>query len=465
MLNVGGWEGVPDEWYHEGVREFFSKVAVDLKSRKPLHGRLRHLVVLPIVGIGRGGLAEKAGTAVMHLLPVLYKLANVYGLDVALAAPEPGSFAAAQAARHKLLHAKVVTENQAWPQELSMDRRAKADELARYASQGKLALFLGAGVSTSAGLPDWKGLLDQVARRAGMTHEWKEVKQLDVSLLDQPVIIQRWLEHKKGAGKQQKTLGALVSLLLKSHYRHSLTHGLLAGLPVREVVTTNYDQLFEDAWTETREGEEEKPPVIPYQIGPNLHRWLLKLHGSVEYPDDIVLTREDFLRYTEQRGALTGIVQSLLITRHLLLVGFSLDDPNFYEIVDAVRRVLKRKKDKQEDKLGTALMTERKRPVQVLWTDELNWLSTSEADKYTPEAGRVQEIFLDYLSSHVRDASRLHHLLNDRFKGVLDEDERKLAETLQNLGAEIPQKVQRSPAWQQVVDWLSELGYHWEEKQ
>ncbi len=31
--------------------------------------------------------------------------------------------------------------------------------------------------------------------------------------------------------------------MAKQH--HSLTHGLLAGLPVEQIVTTNYDQLFE----------------------------------------------------------------------------------------------------------------------------------------------------------------------------------------------------------------------------
>ncbi len=38
---------------------------------------------------------------------------------------------------------------------------------------------------------------------------------------------------------------AIAKAMNKQH--HSLTHGLLAGLPVTQVVTTNYDRLFECA--------------------------------------------------------------------------------------------------------------------------------------------------------------------------------------------------------------------------
>lgn len=40
------------------------------------------------------------------------------------------------------------------------------------------------------------------------------------------------------------------------------------------------------------------------------------------------------MRYSTNRSALSGIVQSLLITRHMLFVGFSLKDDNFHRIID-----------------------------------------------------------------------------------------------------------------------------------
>jgi hypothetical protein len=67
-------------------------------------------------------------------------------------------------------------------------------------------------------------------------------------------------------------------------------------------------------------------------------RWMLKLHGTVSRPREIVLTKRDYIRYNDRFAALAGIVQSTLLTRHLLSIGFSLADDNFHKIFDSVRK-------------------------------------------------------------------------------------------------------------------------------
>lgn len=62
------------------------------------------------------------------------------------------------------------------------------------------------------------------------------------------------------------------------------------------------------------------------------------MHGCVDYPENIVLTKQDYIRYEDRFAALAGIVQSTLLTRHLLFVGFSLEDDNFQRIFDSVRK-------------------------------------------------------------------------------------------------------------------------------
>jgi hypothetical protein len=462
LLNVGGMAKTKIDWYMEGVREFFSAADGDIRGAggKPLFGRAKHLVALPAVGIGRGGLADQAGEAVRELMSVLYDLARRHDLDIALCVPRRSAFAAAQAARSILLKEQKLSSETVWPAALTDELRLKAKELARYASQGKLALLIGAGVSAGAGLPLWGALLDRLAADAGMAEEWQEVKSLNLPLLDQPLLIEKRLTQQRPG----KSLGEAVCEVLAPHHHYSLTHALLAGLPVREAVTTNYDQLFEAAWSEGEEGKEavSKPPVLPYAIGPDLDRWLLKLHGCVSHPQDIVLTRDDYLEYAEQRGALAGVVQTLLITRHLLIVGFSLDDPNFYQIVDAVRRVLRRRERPRSagQVLGTTLMVEQKRPVQALWKEELDWVSTGQSPMFSPEAARLQEIFLDYVGSRVRDASRLSYMLKSRYANMLTAEEKEVAELLHTLGQKLPPRgTRRAPVWDQIEELLCGLGY------
>jgi len=77
----------------------------------------------------------------------------------------------------------------------------------------------------------------------------------------------------------QKELGAHVVEVI-GNASHYLSHALLANLPVTEVVTTNYDCLFEGA------SEDAGHPVrvLPQHAADHQPRWLLKMHGSVEQP-------------------------------------------------------------------------------------------------------------------------------------------------------------------------------------
>ncbi len=102
------------------------------------------------------------------------------------------------------------------------------------------------------------------------------------------------------------------------------------------------------------------------------------MHGCTSQPDDIVLTREDYLRYSSRRSALRGIVQSLLITRHMLFAGFSLKDTNFHIIADEVRQALRSQTPARNGSppvFGSALQLTRNPLTEMLWSRDLQLIS------------------------------------------------------------------------------------------
>src|SRR5262249_13131579 len=113
----------------------------------------------------------------------------------------------------------------------------------------------------------------------------------------------------------------------------SLQHALLASLPSAEAVTTNFDQLFEVA---SRVADRDLA-VLPTRPKGSSARWLLKLHGSVDDPTSLGLTLSHSLDMHRYRGALIVLVQGLLITRHMMYVGYSLSDEDFHELIHEVR--------------------------------------------------------------------------------------------------------------------------------
>lgn len=433
----------------DDVRRFFEAVAQTLR-RPPAFPRERPLVAVPVVGTGRGGAAEARGDVLEPLFDVLYEQASALDVDIALVTYEPAMYTAAQSQR-KSRAARVAStaDSDMWP-DLGDRLKREARRLTEHARTGKLVLFLGAGISTAAGLPSWQELLAELAVAAGLDEgELAALKQLHV--LDQAHIIKTRFEGR------DLGLGEEIKARMDSPC-YTLAHALLAGLPVSEAVTTNYDELYERATS----GARRPVAVLPYERPGGGQPWLLKLHGSVTRPAEIVLTREDYIRYGDQRAALAGIVQAMLITRHMLFVGFSLADDNFNRIADDVRKVVRAPgaKSNSPSPFGTALLLHEQTLLAQLWRSDLDCVPIAPAEeaRTDSQAARLLEIFLDFLASETTENSS--HLLDVTFDGTLTDDERELRNWLQVFMGGVTPNMEQAPAWHTIARLLDSLGRH-----
>lgn len=429
--DVGGSADTPVGWYRRALASFIDRAAASLADRPT--DRERPLLAVPVVGSGAGGGAAVVGALLADLIAELQAAVERTGVDVVLVTNEEHAFAAAQAARRSRDDATALDGPLA----------ATVERLAHLARGNELVLFLGGGVSMGAGLPSWQGLMERLALEAGLPEAEREAySKLDV--LDQGRIVQHRLAV---AGVD---LGELLCRVLASP-RTSLAHALLANLPVDEVVTTNFDQLFEMA----SEAAGRPVAVLPYQRTRSPDRWLLKLHGSLDRPEEIVLTREDYLRYSERRAALGGIVQAMLITKHMVFVGFSLSDDNFHRIVDEVRRALGPTGHDDARSFATALLLQPEPLLAELWAGEVEFVPAGGPTVDERRSARRLEVFLDHLLLEASDLSA--HLLDDRFTDLLTEDERRLKAALDHLAAG-EAEYHRAPAWRLVAQLLERLG-------
>lgn len=182
--------------------------------------------------------------------------------------------------------------------------------------------------------------------------------------------------------------------------RYGISHAMLSSLRVQEVVTTNYDVLYETA----ARAQHNDVHVIPYD-GPAPGRWLLKLHGCAQQKkEDIVLSRPSFTGFDGTRGALAGLLGGLLLTRHVLFVGTSLGDANVLRIVDAVQRAL----GPSQRTLGTnlAVKAEDTAARARLWHGVLAWEAMEDP--------RQLAMFLDRLAAAA--CTGMSFLLRDGFE-------------------------------------------------
>lgn len=210
---------------------------------------------------------------------------------------------------------------------------------------GRVVFFCGAGISRPAGLPDFKGLIQQLYKPEQMDPDVNA--DLDDAIKANQYDKAVHILDERLAGGRGTVRQAIADILLKPDCPDEVrTHRALLSLGRSQddrtrLVTTNFDRLFERAISldglSTKHFEAPALPV-PKQ------RWdgVVYLHGllpdkptSVEL-EDIVVSSGDFgLAYLAE-GWAARFVSALFRDFTVCFVGYSIEDPVLRYMVDAL---------------------------------------------------------------------------------------------------------------------------------
>lgn len=192
----------------------------------------------------------------------------------------------------------------------------------------RLVLFVGAGCSADSGVPLWGSAIEQIATRLSLTKQDE--------LYDSLKIPQYYYNSQ---GKNAYTQLMRSIFLYGEQLKTTELHKKIIECRAETIVTTNYDHLIEQASEENAEVRYviSKDADLPYK---NTSRELIKMHGDFEN-DNFVLKEDDYLHYSSNFRLIETYIKSLLGTKVVLFVGYSLNDPDVKQIITWVKDTLK----------------------------------------------------------------------------------------------------------------------------
>lgn len=202
-----------------------------------------------------------------------------------------------------------------------------AENLGHLVAKQKLVPFMGAGCS-AAMLPDWDTLINEMSKELGSTVTGNNLE-----------IAQKYVDT---FGKE-KFCEFLKNNLWITDFDDDkgYVHLTVMNMGVTSIYTTNQDNVMEKVYE--KYGKQHRA-LIKYEdfSGIKLSEQLyIKFHGDLNYPETVVFTQEDYdKRMNEPLNPLNIRLQSDLIAKGLLFIGYSFRDINIQQMFCALQKAL-----------------------------------------------------------------------------------------------------------------------------
>jgi SIR2-like protein len=210
---------------------------------------------------------------------------------------------------------------------VTIDRYELVGRFGAAVDAGVASLFVGAGLSTAAGLPTWNDLLVPLAAEIGVAGEFADL----------PLLAEYYEQNAPG---RRPALETHLRNALSAYRTPAESHHLIAKLPIDEIWTTNFDPLLETAAPDASVAAQDNDAL---DIGTG-RRTIIKMHGSLSldttptWTSPPVITRSDFEEYEDTHPRMWALLRASYLTSTTLFLGFSFADPNIDVLLRLARR-------------------------------------------------------------------------------------------------------------------------------
>jgi SIR2-like domain len=187
--------------------------------------------------------------------------------------------------------------------------------------------LVGSGLSQASGIASWDEIVRVVKKFTADSSS--TVNEVDLDQFEAP-------DAFVGLTGSRQNLSSLLEEAVGRGFQPNPLHSLLAGIPFRTCLTTNWDSLLEDSLRASRRVNVIFDDRTARSWRESQAHQVIKLHGSIHAPDSIVFGGNDYARLYQQPSVLMSLVRTLIATRPILAIGFGMRDPFLKSLLRSV---------------------------------------------------------------------------------------------------------------------------------
>ncbi|MEE9094080.1 SIR2 family protein [Helicobacter pylori] len=238
--------------------------------------------------------------------------------------------------------------------------KTSIDNIGKAHNENYLSIFAGAGISAESKLPKWGDLINEL----------QKCLYGDAKKDEDYLVLAEKFYNQFGESFYYQTLKSLIP---NSAKRNDL-HLEIVKLNIKNLITTNWDNLFEQAINE--EGRFFNIIKSDKDIGSSTgFAKFIKMHGSLD-ENNIVFKEQDYLEYSNIFPLIENYIKGVFSTDTVILLGYSLSDQNVKQIISwvnshskSVKPIYFIKTAKEFDRIEFEFY--KNKNIHILYTQEL----------------------------------------------------------------------------------------------
>ncbi len=213
-----------------------------------------------------------------------------------------------------------------------MNLYEKVELIKNAKEEDRLVIFIGSGVSFNSGIPQWKGLVQELARQLSYYKckkcEYRKSYEKCQQYRECNINGEEFLKIPQFYyNVHPKKYFNLIKTVLDIEVEPNDLNRIIMEIKPKHIITTNYDRLIEKTNHSNR------------LIYKNIYRdedlldmysnnYIIKMHGDIKDLKNIVLKENDYLSYSQNHILMETKIKSLLLDHTFIFVGYSLNDYN-----------------------------------------------------------------------------------------------------------------------------------------
>ncbi|WP_338403081.1 SIR2 family protein [Helicobacter pylori] len=234
------------------------------------------------------------------------------------------------------------------------------DNIRKAHNENYLSIFAGAGISAESKLPKWGDLINEL----------QKCLYGDTKKNEDYLVLAEKFYNQFGESFYYQTLKSLIPNSAKKNDLHLE----IVKLNIKNLITTNWDNLFEQAINE--EGRFFNIIKSDKDIGSSTgFAKFIKMHGSLD-ENNIVFKEQDYLEYSKYFPLIENYIKGVFSTDTVILLGYSLSDQNVKQIISwvnshskSVKPIYFIKTAKEFDRIEFEFY--KNKNIHILYTQEL----------------------------------------------------------------------------------------------